>query len=340
MPGFELESLLSPLADDAPSGADLEYDPVFLALQTAGAGRPEQQYGETVIAAQEPDWPAVFAHGLDLAARTRDLRVATWLLRSGARLEGWPAVPRGLSLVLGLLEGQWTTVHPQLDASDGNDPTARLNALAVIAHPEGLADLRTASLTGQRAGPRVRDVELAFGRAEPVAGESVPSEQGIADALAAAAAADPGLAASLVAGADLAARIDALLDAHLPGHGPDLAPMRRLLQHVARAAASIPGADVPPPADPAALAADAARGAIANAAVLVSAQGAIASREDAVRALERVCEWYERHEPGHPAPLLIRRAQRLMSKTFLDIVRDLLPDGVAQVERLAGLGND
>ena len=94
MPDFVLESLLSPLAGDAPCGADLEYDPAFLALQEAGAGRPEQQYGETVIPAEEPDWPSVREQALKLAERTRDLRLAVWLARSGARLEGAPSSAR------------------------------------------------------------------------------------------------------------------------------------------------------------------------------------------------------------------------------------------------------
>jgi len=34
--------------------------------------------------------------------------------------------------------------------------------------------------------------------------------------------------------------------------------------------------------------------------------------------------------------LLIRRAQRLMDKNFLEIIRDLAPDGLGQVERIAG----
>jgi type VI secretion system protein ImpA len=68
----------------------------------------------------------------------------------------------------------------------------------------------------------------------------------------------------------------------------------------------------------------------------VAAPGTIASRDDAVRALQRVCEWIERHEPSNPAPLLIRRAQRLMSKSFLEIMRDLNPDGVHVIVKLAG----
>ena len=85
---------------------------------------------------------------------------------------------------------------------------------------------------------------------------------------------------------------------------------------------------------PADAAADAARGGVAP-----SAPGTINSREDAIRALERVCEWIERNEPSNPAPLLIRRSQRLMTKNFIDIIRDLVPDGLNQIEKLAGTLN-
>lgn len=44
----------------------------------------------------------------------------------------------------------------------------------------------------------------------------------------------------------------------------------------------------------------------------------------------------ERNEPSHPAPLLIQRAQRLMTKSFVEIIRDLAPDGMGQVQMLAG----
>jgi type VI secretion system protein ImpA len=334
MPDFVLESLLSPLAGDAPCGADLEYDPAFLALQEAGAGRPEQQYGDTVIAAEEPDWPAVHEQALELARRTRDLRLAVWLARSGARLEGWAGAVRGLRLVHGLLDQHWDHVHPQLDASDGNDPTARLNALMPLVHLEGLQDLRAAALTGARGGPSVRDVELAFGRAEPAPGEAVPTEQGLADALAAAAERSPELAAQLQAGLQSVEGIVSAIDQHAPAQGPDFTPLRKLMQHVAEA-----GRRLQPGAAPQAEAAAVIEGAAAAARGTVPA-GAIGSREDAIKALQRVCEWIERNEPSHPAPLLIRRAQRLMSKNFIDIIRDLVPDGVNQVERLAGLGSE
>jgi len=68
--------------------------------------------------------------------------------------------------------------------------------------------------------------------------------------------------------------------------------------------------------------------------------GAIQSREDAIRTLQRVSEWIERNEPSNPAPLLIQRAQRLMKKNFLEIIRDLVPEGLGQIEKLAGPGRE
>jgi type VI secretion system protein ImpA len=335
MADFDLEALLAPLQPDAPCGADLEYDPAFMALQAAGAGRPEQQYGDTVIPAEEPDWPAVHEQALALAQRTRDLRVAVWLVRSGARLKGWQGALDGLRLVQGLLERHWAQVHPQLDASDGNDPTARLNALLPLVHDSAaLADLRAAALTGQRGGPRVREVELAFGRADALPGEAVPTEQGLLDAVAAAAAAMPGLTERLQAGAQAVQGIAAAIEQQVgAAQGPDFAPLQRLLKPVSALAVQLQGGAAPE-------AAAQPGGALAvPAAPAAAASGVIASREDALRALQRACDWIERNEPSNPAPLLIKRAQRLMSKNFLDIIRDLVPDGVREVEKLAGVDN-
>ncbi|WP_343637069.1 type VI secretion system protein TssA [Roseateles sp.] len=337
MADLDLDALLAPLQDDAPCGADLEYDPAFLALEAAGAGKPEQQYGDTVIPAEEPDWGAVHEQALALARRTRDLRVAVWLLRSGARLQGFGAALQGLALIRGLLEQHWAHVHPQLDASDHDDPTMRLNALQPLASgTAAIADLRAASLTGQRGGPRVRDVELALGNADPMGDESVPSPEGLMAGLAAQAANDPAFATRLHDALPAVQGIIAAIETHLgAGQAPDFSALLRLFKPLAAAAGQLTGqgADATPAGDGAASAPVQAGGAVT---VAVSAPGTIASRDDAVRALQRVCEWIERHEPSNPAPLLIRRAQRLMSKSFLEIMRDLNPDGVHEIEKLAG----
>ena len=328
MAELELESLLAPISAEAPCGPDLEYDPSFQALLEAGAGKAERQYGDKVYPAEPPDWPLVREHATELATRTRDLRVAVWLARSGARLRGFAGAVEGLRLVQGLVDCHWDHLHPPLDASDNNDPTARVMALTALADPDaGLGDLRAAGLTGKRGGLTVRDIELALGPADPAPGETVPTEVGVLEAVAAALAETSDLGATLQAGYDAAQALAASLERHLEAsQSPDLVPLKKVLQRVADAGRkAVGGATV-----------DEAPGAPPTAS---RTAGAINSREDASRALERVCEWIERNEPSNPAPLLIRRAQRLMSKSFIDIIRDLAPDGLKEVEKLAGTAN-
>ena len=83
-----VDELLAPLSDEAPCGANLEYDAAFVALQDALRGRAEQQYGGALFAAVEPDWREVHEQAFALARRTRDLRIAVLLARAEARQHG------------------------------------------------------------------------------------------------------------------------------------------------------------------------------------------------------------------------------------------------------------
>lgn len=335
LPPLDLATLLSPLTDAEPSGPDLVYDPAFNDLEQAGAGKPERQYGDKVYPAEPADWLAVREHALALAARTRDLRVALWLARCGARMDGLSGFTQGLQLVHGLLAQQWDSVHPQLDASDNNDPTMRLNALAPFtASDAALADLRSAGVAPVRGSLTVRHLELGLGKAEPGADEATPTEAGVLEALAALVRDHPGLAESARNAHETAQQITSLLEDRVgSAAAPDLSPLTRLLALVYEAVVRVSGGPAPEtdPGTP-----DAEPGNPGNGSSGGTAVGAIRSRSDAVRELERICAWIEQNEPSNPAPLLIRRAQRLMDKSFLDIIRDLAPDGLGQVERLAG----
>lgn len=332
---YEIEALLTSLGEEAPCGPDLEYDPEFQALERASAGTPERQYGDKVFPAEPPDWPQVHELALALAQRTRDLRVAVWLARSGAWLHGLPGALRGLQLVRGLLEQQWAWVHPQLDASDNNDPTMRMNALAPLAATDALmADLRAAGIVARRGSLTLRELELGLGRAEPLAGEAQPTEAGVLQGLAALCAEHADAAGTLSGCAEAAAAIAAAVDAQVGSAAPDLSPLVKLLDSGKLALARM----APDSADAGEGEEAGAEGAGGGGGggFAVGGGGAIRNRSDAVRELERVCEWLERNEPSHPAPLLIRRAQRLMNMTFIEIIQDMAPGGIDQVQTIAG----
>jgi type VI secretion system protein ImpA len=60
------------------------------------------------------------------------------------------------------------------------------------------------------------------------------------------------------------------------------------------------------------------------------------SREEVVRELDRLCAYYDTHEPSSPVPILLRRAKRVAGMTFIELVRELAPNGINQMEALRG----
>jgi type VI secretion system protein ImpA len=268
-----------------------------------------------------------------LFERTRDVRVAIQLMRAGARLTGFGGFASGLALVHGLLERHWDTRHPQLDASDNNDPTMRLNALDPLADDDTvIADLRAAPLGAGRGSITVRQIELAFGKVDALPGEAAPSEAGALQGIHEAGGDAAALLAAMAACHEHVRGIEAIIGAKVgASRGPDLKVLRSVTQCLARAAQAARGESMPSSAGNNVATATPARS---------GTPGSIATRDDALQALDRVCEWIERHEPTNPAPLLIRRAKRLMTKNFIDIIRDLAPDGLSQVERIAGVDSE
>ena len=156
----------------------------------------------------------------------------------------------------------------------------------------------------------------------------MPTQDGVLTGIAASLAEASELGPVMQSGYEAAQSLASSIERHIEaGQAPDFVPLKKVLQRVADAARKASGDT------------SVAEEGAPHSAPTARAVGAIGSREDANRALERVCEWIERNEPSNPAPLLIRRAQRLMSKTFIDIIRDLAPDGLKEVEKLAGIEN-
>ncbi|MFN6996283.1 MAG: type VI secretion system protein TssA, partial [Aquincola tertiaricarbonis] len=68
--------------------------------------------------------------------------------------------------------------------------------------------------------------------------------------------------------------------------------------------------------------------------------GTVATRDDAIRASDMVCDFLERTEPTNPAPLLLRRARRMINRNFLQLMKELAPDALAEVARVMGVDPD
>ena len=337
----DLEAYLLEAKEEPPCGPNLEHDLSFFDLEAAARGKPEQRAGDALVKpAEDPDWSKVVQLAQGLLLRSKDLRVAVYLSRGLTRTEGIPGLAGGLRLIHGLLDRYWDGVHPVLEVDQGNDPTERLNALAPLTDPQTIVDpetiikdLRAVYLVNSRKHGQLqaRDVEMALGRLAPTRStdpSTVKSLNLIHTQIAAAFGSDRTVPTALREAREHVLAIQTLVaDRVGADYGIDLKPLAQSIDCLLDACDAALGAQAGALTEAAADADGETRAVIA---------GELRTREEAIRVLDLVCRYLERHEPSNPAPLFIRRAQRLMMKNFVEIVRDLLPDSLSNLERLAG----
>ena len=62
----------------------------------------------------------------------------------------------------------------------------------------------------------------------------------------------------------------------------------------------------------------------------------INNNQDVIKALNLISDYYRKKEPSSPIPLLIERVIGLVGKDFMEVLQDMAPNGVEQVEFLRG----
>jgi type VI secretion system protein ImpA len=348
------EELLKPISEEAPCGPDLSDDGSLQELETLAQGEPERMFDSPAKPPEPPDWKEVWTRGLKLFGQSKDLRVVIILCVAGLELEGMSGLREVLAVLKGLLERYWATVHPQLDPSDNNDPLQRMNIIASLAMPVGtfgdpfrvlerlratalcnsvqmgrygLADIvraETGAQTGDKPGATMPQIEAAFRDSNPeelsqifeTLGNSIGLVQGIDEFI------------TRTVGAAKA---------------PDLAPLSsELVSMQERVARYLPAAKVDDRASASAApnraGVTAPSGTPAQPTAAIS--GEIRSRADVVKILGKICDYYAQAEPSSPVPLVLKRAARLVDMDFLQIVKDLSPDALAQVRNVTGETNE
>jgi type VI secretion system protein ImpA len=336
----QVDAWIEPLGD-SPCGEDLEYDNEFLELTKAAAGRPETQFA----AAEPPNWAVVDDLAKSLFNRTRDIRVGLVWGRAQLHREGLLALPEVLRLLRELMGRYWDDVHPKPDPDDG-DAYARLNTLGQLDDASTmLGDIRQAVVFRSRAVGQltVRDLELALELLPAREDESPMTPSGLSEMLGHAASDIPGLRELPERlGDELERLLDMLNERAGYGRAPDcevlkaiIAGLKRVMPADGEAAGSLDdllnslgGGDADGHQE-----APVARSARGGAGIGDS----IDTKADAVKAIELVCAFLERTEPSNPAQLFLRRAQKLIDKNFLELVKELAPEALNEVAKIMGV---
>lgn len=337
----DLLALLTEVSSDNPCGDYLEYDAAYLELGKNILGKPEDPI--TGEAAQPPNWREIHKQCLSILQQSKDIQVAVYLVRALIHLEGLAGFRDGLHLLNELLQKFWPHIHPVLDPDDDLDPTARVNILEELNHFDSvLKPLSQAYLVESKSVGRfcLRDIQWATGKEEPPAGTAKPDLSLIQAAFHEVAAEVN--ASNYQAIQDSLACLQALeaFVAEQVGiqNGPDLSALSTLLKEIRYAfehyaqtadAAEAEGADEAGEAE-----------GDADSGVVVSRKQAgvagIHSRQDVLKTLDLIMKYYAENEPSSPVPILLQRAQRLVTADFMQIVQNLLPDGLSQLKQIKG----
>ncbi len=345
MSTIDVSALLAEVSEDQPCGEDMEYDPAFTDLEIAAQGTEEQEYGDTVIEAEEPNWAEVEEFALAILQQSKDLRAALHLARALLKSDGFPGLNQALALFRGYVEQYWETVHPQLDPDDDNDPTLRVNVLQSLADEDTmLRSIRAVPLTDSRMLGRfgLRDIGIASGQLRPPEN----AEEQPADMTAIEGAfqdTDPEqlqtMADAVHSAVERVTQVGSMVTELVgAGNAPDLSELVKVLKE----AGKVLNAHLENPealeeeegeeGSGAQLAAGAGGG--------TPISGSVNNPNDVIRMLDKICDYYVRSEPSSPVPLILNRAKRLVSKDFMTIMKDLAPGGVSEVASVGGIEED
>jgi type VI secretion system protein ImpA len=319
--------LAEPISAQHPCGASLDETQTLVAIEAF------RVFGRLTPAAGETDWRALRELCVTALQESKDLRVLAHFMAASIRLDPLADVLRIYPLVETWLSRYWDTLYPLID----DDAIMRRNALTLFADRVACADAlrRMPLVSDQRFGSfSVRDLDVASG----VLVQKEPGATKVSTDLihAALSAANPQALRDLSGGVTAAASALQSVETTMLTRGggsatvPELTPLTQALErmremlapHVISVPESIPT--------------DAGSGATptANSSADV---GSVSSRQDVVRVLDAVMTYYARSEPSSVVPVVVERARRLVSMSFLDALAEVAPDVVSPVKQALGL---
>jgi type VI secretion system protein ImpA len=338
------DALIQPISADRPCGENLEDTALlasFDAFRVFGHSTLPAPFGTQSKPGEPqatwPDWNQVRTRSAETLTKTKDLRVLAHLAAAFLRTDGLVPFLDMVSVSAQWLEQYPKDVYPLID----EDGIVRRSAFNCFADPFAVIDtLRRQPMVNSRAHGTftLRDIEIASGAVPPPKGEAPPDKERLAAAFAEMALDELVRLADAVAAA--LAGVKRIETVTLETVGPDAVPSFEVLttaltrmdkflrgERATRGNGHAEMAD--PQADPTADSQE------AGAPIMMLSS--IKTRQDAVRALDAVSEYFQQYEPSSPVPLIIERAKRLVSKSFLEVLADIAPDAVAQARNVGGV---
>ena len=261
------------------------------------------------------DWRAHRKSTLEILERSKDLTAMGHLLSAAIRTE-----PFGVVLDIIAAAGIWVKDHPEnvYPLLDG-DGIARANALGCLVDPLAImSDLPKMVVVSSRTLGEFTVESAADSDTEQMREALQTAEEGQLSALS----------------EKLDAALEAIRAFETPAEddhpAPNLAVLTGFLESLNGVVSTAESVDDADQGNDGEKGGDSSSGGVA-------VPGQIGSREEAKVALAAVSAYFRRAEPSSPVPLLLDRAERLISKPFLDVLSELLPDSIDNANTTFGI---
>ena len=363
--GIDMEALLAPIEGEAPAGIDLreDFSPQSLYFRMRDA-RAEARATERSAdanpgedAVPPPQWKTVRDLAISaLTPKTKDLEIAAWLTEALVRSDGLRGLAAGAHLIAGLSEALWdNNLYPMPD-EDGIEtrvaPVSGLNGeggggtlvqplrkLPMFRRPDGNMmfywQYEQAEELKKITDPARIKQRLASG--------SLPLEQVETEARAAGQAHFAGLRLAAKAASREWARMGEVLDAKAGADGPPTSQVRELVDALLGLTQRYAPPDVEEEVaeEAAEETGDGETGGAAAAGgggmVMRPAQ-AVVTREDMLKELARIGEFFRKTEPQSPIAYTLEEAIRRGRMSWPDLLAELVSDTKVRDSILVQLG--
>jgi type VI secretion system protein ImpA len=329
---IDIDQLVRPITDERPGGEDMAFSGLYDQIKDARTGDdPGLAAGVWTRELKTPDWPRVRRLAVEaLAERSKDLQVACWLTEALLHLDGFAGARDGLVLLAAILRQHWEHLYPENDG----DLEPRANCLAWLSGVLG-RQVRARALTTEGRGwydyqaalqvdnERDRTLKAGLIAEGKIDGETwrkqiaaTPTEEF--------AQAHLELIACQAAAKDLGAAIDETFGRE----GPGLRDLHTAIQDVLALVGTIArergiappepqqiAIEAPPVDDPLLIAPEVGQVQGSTPSDFRSgdigpAGGPPRSREDAIRQLQEIADFFRRSEPHSPVAYLLERAAK------------------------------
>ena len=333
MATFDFAALGAPLSEAEPCGPDLDLggdaDYMNYVARAEGvlpttffSGPDGKAFDRSSI-----DFDAEFATIGPLLARTHDCRLLVILAKLLVLNRDLAGFIGCLGLIDGVLKQHWDDVHPQAFEGDFGIRTAALESLDDM--PTVVLPLQYTPLINHRRLGSIsyRSWMIATGETKPREGEEIVEAAAIQSALT-----EEELPVLIERRAQFHAMSAALANIRetcVDRVGADRAAKLERLPALAEKIAAL-FESVIAARDPTQATAKADGAAETGSSASTVPAGAVASTRDVAEALAAIAAYFARHEPSSPALLLVRQAEQLMGKSFLEVMRILMPNQVEQ----------